>query len=66
MALVNVETPDDLLTAAEVAGIFRVSTKTVWRWAVAGKLPGLLTPGGHHRFRRADVDRLAAGRGGNS
>ena len=67
MALVNVETPDDLLTAAEVAALFRVDPKTVKRWVVAGKLPGWKTPGGRqYRFLRADIDRARKRRGGNS
>jgi len=40
----------DLLTPGEVAALFRVTPKTVTRWAEAGKLPVVRTMGGHRRF----------------
>ena len=39
-----------LLTPVDVARLFRVDPKTVTRWAAAGRLPSLRTPGGHFRF----------------
>ena len=47
-----------LLKPSEVAAVFRVDRKTVTRWAVGGQLPSVRTPGGHHRFRYADVMTL--------
>lgn len=47
-----------LLTPAEVASRFRVDPKTVTRWAKAGKLSSVRTPGGHRRYRKAEVDAL--------
>ncbi|MGH3159514.1 MAG: BldC family transcriptional regulator [Streptosporangiaceae bacterium] len=44
-----------LLTPAEVASLFRVDPKTVGRWAKAGRLNSLRTPGGHRRFRESVV-----------
>lgn len=49
------ERDDALMTPAEVAALFRVSPKTVTRWARAGKLPAIRTLGGHRRFRAGDV-----------
>jgi excisionase family DNA binding protein len=49
---------DALLTPAEVAALFRVSPKTVTRWARSGKLTALRTLGGHRRFRSAEVREL--------
>lgn len=46
---------DLLLTPAEVAGMFRVDPKTVSRWAVAGRISAIRTPGGHRRFRESEV-----------
>jgi excisionase family DNA binding protein len=46
---------DEFLTTAEVAAVFRVDRNTVLRWAGAGALPSSRTPGGHRRYRRADV-----------
>ncbi len=56
-------TPDGelLLTPAEVATIFRVAVKTVTRWAEAGKLAAIRTPGGHRRFRESEVRAMLAG-----
>ena len=47
--------PERLLTAAEVAELFRVSSKTVGRWGRSGALPLYRTIGGHHRYRLSDV-----------
>lgn len=44
------------LTTGEVAAIFGVTTTTVKRWADGGHLPHFRTPGGHFRFKRADID----------
>ena len=48
------------MTPAEVAAIFRVSPKTVSRWARAGRLRSIRTVGGHRRFLAVDVRRAAA------
>ena len=50
--------PDELLTPAEVAQMFRVNPKTVTRWARAGKISAIRTLGGHRRFRAAEVRKL--------
>jgi excisionase family DNA binding protein len=52
------ETEDLLLTVAEVAARFGVSTKTVARWVTAGKLSCIRTPGGHRRFPEATIRRV--------
>ena len=49
---------EDLLTPAEVARVFRVDPKTVTRWARAGRLPSMKTPGGHRRYRYGDIKPL--------
>ncbi|MEE2050056.1 BldC family transcriptional regulator [Nocardiopsis umidischolae] len=53
--------PGPLLTPAEVARLFRVDPKTVTRWALAGRISSLMTPGGHRRFREAEVRALLHG-----
>jgi excisionase family DNA binding protein len=45
-----------------VANTFKVDPKTVTRWAKAGLLPSIRTPGGHRRYRKAVVDKLATER----
>ena len=54
------QTPDRLLTPGEVALIFRVDPKTVTRWASAGRIGSIRTPGGHRRFRESEVTGLLA------
>jgi excisionase family DNA binding protein len=49
-----------LLTPGEVAGLFRVDPKTVTRWATAGRIGSIRTPGGHRRFRESEVKALLA------
>jgi excisionase family DNA binding protein len=43
---------------AEVAAVFRVHTRTIIRWTDTGKLGCYRTPGGHRRFRAADIRAL--------
>lgn len=52
---------DRLLTPGEVATLFRVDPKTVTRWASAGRIGSIRTPGGHRRFREAEVRALLRG-----
>ena len=44
---------------AEAAKMLRVSPKTVSRWAKQGRLPHVVTLGGHRRFPQAAIQRLA-------
>jgi excisionase family DNA binding protein len=50
---------DELLTLSTVAEALGVSSSTARRLADQGVLPGTRTEGGHRRFRRGDVQRLA-------
>jgi len=50
-----------LLTPGEVAMLFRVDPKTVTRWAAAGRISSIRTPGGHRRFRESEVRALLEG-----
>jgi excisionase family DNA binding protein len=61
--VVMTQARDRLLTASEVADIFRVDRKTVTRWAADGLIKSTRTPGGHRRFRESDV-RVFLGRHG--
>lgn len=49
---------EELLTPKQVAVLFRVDPKTVNRWAKAGKIGCMITPGGHRRYRSAEVYAL--------
>jgi excisionase family DNA binding protein len=52
---------DPLLTPAEVADIFRVDRKTVTRWAAAGRVESIRTPGGEYRIRRSVIEKQLRG-----
>ena len=60
MSDLDLTEPDALLTPGEVATLFRVTPKTVTRWAEAGKLAAVRTLGGHRRFPVREVLRVKA------
>ena len=49
-----------LMRAGEVAALFQVSRRSIAAWATRGLLPFIETPGGHRRFRAADVRALVS------
>ena len=52
---------EQLMTPREVASALGVDSRTVGRWRREGRIASIVTPGGTHRFRRADVEaHLAA------
>jgi excisionase family DNA binding protein len=51
--------PEVYIRTAEAAKILRVSPKTVSRWAKEGKLPHVVTLGGHRRFPSSAIHQLA-------
>jgi excisionase family DNA binding protein len=53
-----VDKDDRLLTPGEVAKLFSVDAKTVTRWAAAGKIGSIRTPGGHRRLWESEVQAL--------
>jgi excisionase family DNA binding protein len=54
----NPDSEDELLTPAEVATMLRVTSKTVTRWAKAGKVSSVRTLGGHRRFHMREIEDL--------
>jgi excisionase family DNA binding protein len=54
--------PEELLKPAEAAAAFGVIVRTVGRWNQEGRLPCIRLPGGHRRYRAADVRQLLAER----
>jgi excisionase family DNA binding protein len=53
------ETQSEYLTPGEVARMLHVSPKTVNRWAHEGRIAHIVTLGGHRRFPRNEVERIA-------
>jgi excisionase family DNA binding protein len=58
--VISTDSPE-WLTPAETAALMRVNPKTVWRWAREGKITAGFTPGGHRRFRRAELEAMLNG-----
>jgi excisionase family DNA binding protein len=54
------QSPPEYLTPGEVARMLHVSPKTVNRWAHEGRIACIVTLGGHRRFQRTEVERIAA------
>ena len=50
---------DRYIRTAEAARMLHVSPKTVSRWAKNGRLPHVVTLGGHRRFPASAVAQLA-------
>lgn len=57
--LQNGSRDDVYIRTAEAARILRVSPKTVSRWAKEGKIPHVMTLGGHRRFPSSAIHDLA-------
>lgn len=55
------DTTTPLLRIGEAAHILGVHVETVRRWEEAGHITAVRTPTGQRRFRREDVEKLAAG-----
>ena len=50
-----------LMTSSEVAKLLKVDVKTVSRWAHAGLLRSIKTPGGQNRYYSADINKIVNG-----
>jgi excisionase family DNA binding protein len=55
-------TVDRRLKPGQVAALFGVDAKTVRRWAIEGKLPYIMTQGGHRRYSENAIHKLLAER----
>src|ERR1044072_9402268 len=51
----------DWLTLQDASAMLGVATSTLRRWGDAGRVPMKRTLGGHRRFARAEIARLAGG-----
>lgn len=49
---------EQYLRVGEVAALFHVSPKTIARWADEGRLPHIVTLGGHRRFPARAIEEL--------
>jgi excisionase family DNA binding protein len=56
----------DWLTLGQAAKYLGVAQSTIRKWSDGGRLPAFYTPGGHRRYRRADLDEFLAQSGGGA
>src|SRR5918997_4911631 len=58
----------DWLTLGQAAKYLGVAQSTIRKWSDLGRVPAFYTPGGHRRYRRADLDAFLerSGRGGQA
>lgn len=49
---------DDVITPGEAAKMLGVDPKTLTRWANTKKIPSFRLPGGHRRYRVADIEAI--------
>jgi excisionase family DNA binding protein len=54
------------LSLGQAATYLGVAQSTVRKWSDGGRLSAFYTPGGHRRFRRADLDTFLAGSSGGA
>jgi excisionase family DNA binding protein len=55
----------DWLTLGQAAKYLGVAQSTIRKWSDGGRLPAFYTPGGHRRYRRADLDDFLSQSGGS-
>jgi len=48
----------DWLTLGQAAKYLGVAQSTIRKWSDQGRVPAFYTPGGHRRYRRADLDEF--------
>ena len=53
----------DVLTIPEAAKYCAVDRVTLWRWVKSGNLNASITPGGHHRILKEDLEAFLVDRG---
>jgi excisionase family DNA binding protein len=56
----------DWLTLGQAAKHLGVAQSTIRKWSDSGRVPAFYTPGGHRRYRRADLDDFLAQSGGTA
>ncbi len=50
--------PPEWLTLGQAAKYLGVAQSTMRKWSDVGRVPAFYTPGGHRRYRRADLDQF--------
>lgn len=61
--MIGADTRGEYITTGQAAELLGVSPKTVARWANQGKLPHIITLGGHRRFPKHELLRLIGSEG---
>ena len=61
LSIISYDDWPEVVTPGEIGDLFRVNSKTVSRWALAGRFQKddiVRTPGGHLRIKKEAVKRL--------
>jgi excisionase family DNA binding protein len=53
----------DILTIRQAAKFCGVTRMSMWRWVKAGKINSFVTPGGHHRIIKSDLEKSLKAQG---
>lgn len=53
----------DILTIPQAAKYCGVTRMSMWRWVKAGKINSFVTPGGHHRIIKSDLEKSLKAQG---
>ncbi|MBF0201574.1 MAG: response regulator [Desulfamplus sp.] len=53
----------DILTIPQAAQYCGVTRMSMWRWVKAGKINSFVTPGGHHRIIKSDLEKALKAQG---
>src|SRR4051794_4132874 len=53
----------DWLTLGQAAKLLGVAQSTIRKWSDLGRVPAFYTPGGHRRYRRADLEAFISSSG---
>ena len=54
---------EDMYTIGQAAKHCAISRGTIWRWVKSGELKASLTPGGHHRILKEDLETFVFKKG---
>jgi predicted site-specific integrase-resolvase len=53
---------DRVLSLGEAGAMYRVRPETIRNWCVLGKIPHIVTPGGHRRVMLSDLVKVMEAR----
>ena len=52
------DNPTKYMSIPEAAKMCGVGRTTMWKWVKSGELKAMVTPGGHHRILKSDIEHF--------